>query len=405
MSKGETIKYGGASVRCVPRSDGRWHLRWRVGGQEKTTTAKSREAAIARAREIAKDLSRSTGSRMVAQIDAAVFDQVAALAAREGVSPAAWVARAESLIDQAGGSWAAVEQAVQYWNKIGVAKVTRVNMATAISRFLEIYENHRSPHTLKGFRQEMNGWIAAGYGELGCLEVTQSLLQGWLDRGDAEITPRYYNNRLNRWRTFWAKCRQWGYWPEGVATPSQGIEKKREPDRAPEIFTPAQAWKGLELLTEKAPDLLWHYSLGCWAGLRPMELSRLHWEDLNWEQGYIRMRAEVAGKTLRERFVPMEIQVKTLRALGKPKRRLGCDSALVCGHKDASRISILFREAGILNRWQQDIMRHSYISYRIARGDSLARIAEEAGNSEGIIRRRYRRPVRESDGAQYFGAP
>jgi hypothetical protein len=66
-------------------------------------------------------------------------------------------------------------------------------------------------------------------------------------------------------------------------------------------------------------------------------------------------------------------------------------------------LSAFLRAEGIVTGWTQDVMRHSYISYRIARGDSLARIAEEAGNSESIIRRRYRRPVRASEGDQWFG--
>lgn len=134
-----------------------------------------------------------------------------------------------------------------------------------------------------------------------------------------------------------------------------------------------------------------------------MELSRLRWEDLDWERGYVCVRPEVAGKTLQERFVPMESPVLGLREVPRPRRVSGA-SGRVCGYKDVPRIAGMFREAGIFGEdgWPQDVMRHSYISYRIGRGDSLARIAEEAGNSEGVIRRRYRRPVMGSEAVEWW---
>lgn len=402
----ETVKFGGASVRCVERNDGRWHLRWRVGGREKTTTAKTREAALKRAREIAKDLSRSTGgTQVVSQDQAAVLGQLCGLAAREGLSPAAWLGRAEAAIAQAGGAWSAVERAVRHWEASGIGRIERRSMVEAIERFVGIYERDRARHTLLGIRKEVEAWVAAGYGAMGCWEVSRELIEAFIDRGDPAPSPRFRNNRLATWKTFWNRCRDWGYWPSGEPTPAEGIEKKREADRAPEILSPDQAWRGLTLLRERAPDLVWYWTLGCWAGLRPMELSRLCWEDLDWERGHILVRPEVAGKTLRERFVPMESPVLSLREVSRPKRVSGA-SGRVCGYKDVPRIAAIFREAGIFGPegWPQDVMRHSYISYRIGRGDSLARIAEGAGNSEGVIRRRYRRPVMGSEsGAWWMG--
>jgi len=395
----EIVKFGGIVVRCVQRTDGRWHLRWRTGGREKTTTAKTREAAVSRARTIAKELSRAQGGTLlVSQEQGAALGQLVALAGREGLSPAAWLGRAEAAIALAGGSWSAVERAVRHWESSGIGRIERVAMVEAVSRFLGIYERERARHTLAGVRKEVEAFVSAGHGAMGCWEVSRELLEGWIGRGDP--SARYWNNRLGTWKTFWNRCRDWGYWPAGEPTPAEGIGKRREVDRAPEILSPEQAHGGLELLRERAPDLVWYFVLGCWAGLRPMELSRLRWEDLLWDRGHLVVKPEVAGKTLRERFVPMEAMVKGLECLPRPRRKAG--PAKVCGYKDPVRIATLLREAGIVPSWAQDVMRHSYISYRIARGDSLARIAEEAGNSEGIIRRRYRRPVMGSEGARYF---
>ena len=105
----------------------------------------------------------------------------------------------------------------------------------------------------------------------------------------------------------------------------------------------------------------------------------------------------MARKTMEERFVPLNDKARALLqswegAQGK-----------CCLIHDREEISKLARAAGILETWPQDVMRHSYISYRIALGHSKHEIAEAAGNSEGVIRRRYRRPLMREDGERWFG--
>jgi hypothetical protein len=65
-------------------------------------------------------------------------------------------------------------------------------------------------------------------------------------------------------------------------------------------------------------------------------------------------------------------------------------------------LSKLLREKGLIKEWPQDVMRHSYISYRLAQGYGRGQVAEWAGNSEGEIRRSYRRPLRKEDGDRWF---
>lgn len=399
----EIVKYGGFVVRCVQRGDGRWHLRWRVGGKERSTTARDRGKALARAREIARELSGQVGTEAVSREEAMAVRLIRDLAGREGLSVLGWLGRAEAVLAAAGGSWAGVDRAVRHWEASGIGKIERVPMVLAIERCLSVYRDSRARHTLAGVRKELDAWVRAGYGAMGCWEVSREVMEAFIGRAredGMEPAARYFNNRLGTWRAFWSRCVEWGYWPAGEPSPAEGIGKRREVDRAPEILSPEQAWAGLGVLEARGPDLVWYWVLGCWAGLRPMELSRLRWEDLLWERRSIAVRAEVAGKTGRERFVPMEGPVLALRDRPRPRRKAG--PGKVCGYKDPVRIAGLLREAGVLSSWAQDVMRHSYISYRIARGDSLARIAEEAGNSEGIIRRRYRRPLMGWEGSVYF---
>jgi Zn-finger protein len=54
---------------------------------------------------------------------------------------------------------------------------------------------------------------------------------------------------------------------------------------------------------------------------------------------------------------------KVVGWLGNLKRRKKC-----CLLHDRETISCLVRKLGIIGEWSQDVMRYSYISYRIARG-------------------------------------
>lgn len=395
----ETVKYGSVTVRVAPRADGRFHLRWQVNGVQRTTTATTKERALKRALKIAKDLSVRQGSQAVSHADAA------ALAALREIAPeelAGFTARIVSAVKRL-GSWEAVERAVAHYRDSGIETIEETTVSEAVTRFVTFYEHNRSRMTASGIRKELMAFATdSGQGSLAVTELTGEIIKAWISRGDP--APRFYNNRLATWKTFLNRCRQWNYWPSQFPNPTDEIERRREPVRSPQILPIEVARAGLEIARDQSPDLLPYFVLGCWTGLRPWELLRIRWGDFDWKRRALHVRPEVANKTLSERFVPLEKNVIQLLQdhsdCGRYRQR--ADEAKVCGYKDGDRLSDLFRAAGILDGWPQDVMRHSYISYRIARGDSLARIAEEAGNSEGVIRRRYRRPVMAEEGAAWF---
>ena len=59
------------------------------------------------------------------------------------------------------------------------------------------------------------------------------------------------------------------------------------------------------------------------------------------------------------------------------------------------------KRAGI--RWPYNVLRHSFISYRIALVKSADQVALEAGNSPAIIFKHYRELVTEEQAREWFG--
>ncbi|MDP7309455.1 MAG: hypothetical protein QF405_17560, partial [Roseibacillus sp.] len=67
----------------------------------------------------------------------------------------------------------------------------------------------------------------------------------------------------------------------------------------------------------------------------------------------------------------------------------------------------LFRQATALARkqglrWPRNVLRHSFISYRVAQIQDVNQVALEAGNSPNIIFKHYRELVTEETAGEWF---
>ena len=186
------------------------------------------------------------------------------------------------------------------------------------------------------------------------------------------------------------------------------IEKHVEPDMAARIWTPELAFKILALLWEELPKKVPYFVIACWLGLRPSEVGHTRWELFDWTRNYLHVDIKVGLKLHQERFVPLnptarEMLEKWLKAQGLwAKAMRGELTGRIGVKRDHEAISQLVRERGMITDWPPDVTRHSWISYMIAQGHSKHQIAEWAGNSESVIRERYRRPLMREDGDAWF---
>lgn len=131
------------------------------------------------------------------------------------------------------------------------------------------------------------------------------------------------------------------------------------------------------------------------AGLRPTELSRLQWAQVNLDDGEIRLE-KGQTKTKRPRVV----------TIGEPLASWlrWCDAK---GHREFSfsnwqREFKALRHAAKLSRWPDDVLRHSAISHHFRRGGSYGLTAEWAGNSEAVIKAHYQGRVSSEETAKFW---
>ena len=166
--------------------------------------------------------------------------------------------------------------------------------------------------------------------------------------------------------------------------------KAKVGDTVTEIFTPEQMAKVMAVAT---PEVLPFFALGAFAGLRAAEIARLDWSAVDLNRQIIQVRADQA-KTASRRIVPVSDNLKEWLA---PHVGTG---------KIVKFAPIYFKVTPLTKTldfpWPRNVLRHSYISYRIAVVKSAEQVALEAGNSPAIIFRHYRELATESEAAAWF---
>ncbi len=165
----------------------------------------------------------------------------------------------------------------------------------------------------------------------------------------------------------------------------------------PQILKIEKVKEILRTVKSDDPELMPFVALGFFCGIRPVELSRLDESDFDFESGYINIPAKKA-KDKRSRLVPL---TETLRSFMPKYASINVmnlakrfDKIKVkCGYQHGKHEGM---------PWPADVLRHSFASYHLAVHKSRAELAEIMGNSEKIIKKHYRTPIKQEVGEAYF---
>lgn len=232
------------------------------------------------------------------------------------------------------------------------------------------------------------------------LEVTTDDIRNYLD-GQAVGLRRKFN--LN------SRFSQFFNWSikKGHATTNPCLAIEIHVDgKEVSIFTPAEALAFLKLCETKHKDLLLYNAISLFAGLRPEECQGLKWENIHLDEQTITVLAETS-KTKETRNVHIEATLMAWLDEHKPAKLTG----LVTPQKNIRKRTLaLHTDAGYRGKglnidrpeWPQDVLRHSYGSYWLAKFRNRAQLAENMGNSLQIIKKHYKRVVSKSDFAEYW---
>lgn len=120
-----------------------------------------------------------------------------------------------------------------------------------------------------------------------------------------------------------------------------------------------------------------------WCGVRPAELERLQWDDIDFDEKVVSLRAR-HSKTGGCRHIPLRpVLMAWLRAAG------GQGEGRICPPDWQRRWKRLRQAAGLIP-WQQDVLRHTFASYHAKHFHDFAALQSEMGHhSASLLRTRY----------------
>jgi integrase len=185
--------------------------------------------------------------------------------------------------------------------------------------------------------------------------------------------------------------------------PVEKLDAIKLEDEAPEIYEPKQVAAILAACTEitrgKEPrtEMLPYFALAFFGGIRPYEILRMDWKDINLDEGVIHVRAAVS-KTKKARFLEMPKNLRQWLA-SCPDR-----DGLVFPWSETSLQrwrAQTYKTAGVPSI--QDGARHSMATYYLAL-HTIEETTELLGHSDKVLFRHYKGLVkgRKTKAREYF---
>lgn len=262
--------------------------------------------------------------------------------------------------------------------------------------YLETKKNLR-PESLRDIRYLGSRLIKSNpeFGETYFSELKPALCEQYLY--SAFKTPSQFNKaRTMLYGLFeFALKREWC-----DKNPIKLIEKQKviEKEIIPLSNTQAESLLKSAENTKKR-DCLPAVGLLLFAGIRPREVRRLKWKDIDLEEGFITVRSQ-CSKTGGVRHV--EIMPALKRILAKYKRE---DKSAICPPDWNRKWKNIREESGFKGTWVQDVLRHTYASYFAKRYRDLPRLQLNMGHRDlSLLRSRYVNMVgiKKSDAKAFF---
>ena len=262
-------------------------------------------------------------------------------------------------------------------------KKSSLTIGEATSRYLEVRSSQNlRPLTLSQIKWKLR-LLKESFGEMRCHEVTTAMLETLFESRNWKRST--IEGVIAKLGPFFNWCIRESH---SAHNPLKDILLPKGDDLSPSIFKTEQVSQLMKRAAAADPGMIPYFALGLFAGVRPMEIERLSWNNIL--NGFIEITADKA-KTRQRRLISISDNLQQWLNLG---------GELPVTNK-RKRIAKLISYIGL--NWKPDIMRHSFASYHLALHMSPDKTAFELGHRDTkMLFRHYRELVSTEDAQKYW---
>lgn len=297
---------------------------------------------------------------------------------------------------------------------------------------------------IKDLRLRLNKLVDKFPGQISLITTSEveEFLRTLIVKGNGQQAHKLSGRSRNNYRraigTLFKFAQGRGYLAKGEL-PVAAVAQAKVVEGEIEIFTVEEMTR---LLQHADSDMVPFLAIGAFAGLRHAEVGRLDWSEVRFDDDLIEVKASKA-KTASRRLVPMSANLKQWLLPLRKKHGAVCPFTNMTKQVlwVSNRVDRAWRkELGTLPeggaegeavadkphgwrrgkgdktdrrkkredgdkrafKWKHNALRHSYISYRVAQTQDVAKVSLEAGNSPQMIFKHYRELVRPKDAEAWF---
>jgi len=289
------------------------------------------------------------------------------------------------------GSGLSLTQAAKIAMEFHGIRTSGIALTDAVAALLEA-KSKRSERYKKDLRLKLEKF-AKDFPDQKLAKISVKEIKNWLKKRGAAVTKNNYRTALSMLFSH-AKTEQLI-----ASNPIEYVAAEEEETKQPGILELFQVRALLRASVKFQPDFVPALSIALFAGIRPeSELWHLQWQHVDLRKAEIDIhRSKSQGST---RF--LKIQQNLVAWL---QRYLKDEPGPISPHGDSyySRLQRIRTEAGII-KWPQDVLRHSFASYRYAACGDENLTRREMGHYGSVhtFLRHYKNRVRDEDAKEFW---
>ncbi len=234
------------------------------------------------------------------------------------------------------------------------------------------------------------------FGDVPAAALDAATLDGWLDA--QALTPANRRNYRTVFHGVFTWATEKGHTPDN---PAAGLRRVKVETGMPAIFTPAEVEAIMRAAEATEPRAVPYLALAFFAGIRPAELVRLTWHDVDLAAGIVTVRPEHAKKR-RSRIIALAVNARRWLTAYRPQGA-AAGAGIVSSEMTLRRLMREVRKASGLRTWPPDVARHCFGSFHLALHGDISRTCLDMGHTgPGVLFNHYRNLATKEQAAAFF---